>query len=96
MAMIFFSRLNCLPSIRTRNKLKYHKKVCKNKDFGSKDTKILEFNQYQESYKTLSLIYADLESLIKRIDGCKNKFEKSSTKTIGGYIPRDFSMFTIS
>ena len=81
----FFSRLNCLHSFTTRKKLKSHKKVCENKDFGSvvmpsKDTKILEFNQYQESYKILSLIYVDLESLIKRTDGCKNKFEKSSTK----------------
>ena len=25
--------LNCLHSFRTENKLKYHEKVCKNKDF---------------------------------------------------------------
>ena len=29
------------------------------------DTKILEFNQYQNSNKTACVIYADLESLIK-------------------------------
>ena len=43
----------------------------KNKDFcsvvmPSVDTKILEFNQYQKSYKTASIIYADFESLIKK------------------------------
>ena len=28
-----FHCLNCLHSFRTKNKLKYHEKVCKNKDF---------------------------------------------------------------
>ena len=31
----------------------------------SKDTEILQFNQYQKSDKISSIIYADLESLIK-------------------------------
>ena len=44
----------------------------------SKDTKILGFNQYWKSDKTPSIIYADLESLIKRIDGRKSYFEISS------------------
>ena len=30
----------------------------------SADTKILEFNQYQKSYKASFIIYADLESLV--------------------------------
>ena len=37
-----------------------------------KDTKILEFNQYQKSDKAPSIIYADLERLIEKIDVCKN------------------------
>ena len=37
----------------------------------SRDTKILEFNEYQKFEKTPSIIYADLESLNKRMDGCK-------------------------
>ena len=41
----------------------------------SKDTKMLEFNHYQKFDKTASLIYADLESLIKRIDGCMKKLK---------------------
>ena len=32
----------------------------------SEDTKISEFNQYQKSDNTSSIIYADLESLIKK------------------------------
>ena len=44
-----FHCLNFLHSLRTKNKLESHKKVCENKDFGniaktSEDTKILEFN----------------------------------------------------
>ena len=41
------------------------KKVCENKDFcgvvmPSENTKIIEFNQYQKSDKTPSIMYADL------------------------------------
>ena len=48
--------LNCLHSFRTKNKFKSHKEVCGNKDFfnkimPSKETKILEFNQYKISDK---------------------------------------------
>ena len=32
----------------------------------SEDTKILQFNQYHKSDKTPFIIYADLESLIKK------------------------------
>ena len=45
----------------------------------SKDTKILEFKQHQRSDKKPFIIYVDLDSLIKIIDGCKNNLEKSST-----------------
>ena len=39
------------------------------------DTKILEFDQYQKSDKASFIIYADLESVIEKIDGCKNNPE---------------------
>ena len=45
----------------------------------SKDTKILEFNQYQKSDKVPFIIYADLECLIEKIDGCKDGPENSFT-----------------
>ena len=38
----------------------------------SEDTKILEFNQYQKPDQALFIIYADLECIIEKIDGCKN------------------------
>ena len=61
-----FYCLNCLRYFRIKNKLEFHKKDAKNKDFcGSvmsfKDTKILEFSQYQKSDKVPSIAYADLE-----------------------------------
>ena len=78
-----FYCLKCLHSFRTEYRLKLHKKVCEDKYFfnvamPSEDTKILEFNQYQKSDKAPFVIYADLESLREKIDGCKNNSENPS------------------
>ena len=83
-----FNCLNYLHLFRTKYKLDFHKKVCEDKDFcgvimPSEGTRILEFNQYLKSDKTLCIIYADLESLIKRIDRCEDNSEKSSTTKVG-------------
>ena len=40
-------------------------------------------------------IYADIESLIKKIDGCANNPENSSITKIGEQIPCGYSMSTI-
>ena len=48
----------------------------------SKDTKTLQFNQYQESDKAPLIIYAGLECIIEKIDGCKSNPENSSTTEI--------------
>ena len=89
--------MNYLLSNRTEKKLESHIKVCGNKDFcrvlmPSEDTKVLEFNQNRKSDKAPSIIYADLESLIKRTDECKKNFEKSSTTKVGEHIPCRHSM----
>ena len=42
------------------------------------DTKILELNQHQKSDKKLFIIYAGLDFIIEKIDGCKNNPEESS------------------
>ena len=52
----------------------------------SEDTKILEFCQYQKCDKTPFIIYADLECLLEKIDGCKNNPENSSTTKVGDNI----------
>ena len=87
-----FYCLNCLHPFRTEKKLKSHEKICKNKDFRgivmpSEKYNILEFNQYMKSDKIPYIIYADIESLIRKIDGCANNPEKSSTTKIGEHIP---------
>ena len=82
-------------------KLQLNKRVCKNKDFckiimPSDSTKILEFNQYQKSDKGPFIIYADLNYIIEKIDGCKNNPENSSTTKVSKHILSGFSMSTIS
>ena len=62
----------------------------------SEVTKILEFNQPFKSDKAPIIIYVHLESLIGKIDGCKNNLEKSSTTKVSEHIPSGFSMSTIS
>ena len=62
----------------------------------SEDTKILEFNQYQKSNKAPFIIYADLECIIGKTDGCKDNPENSSTSKVSEHILSGFSMSTIS
>ena len=45
----------------------------------SEKDNILELNQYMESDKMPYIVYADIESLIKKIDRCVNNPENSST-----------------
>ena len=42
--------------------------------------------------KMLYIIYGDIESLIKKIDGCTNNPEKSSTTKIGKHIPWRYAL----
>ena len=58
--------------------------------------KILKFNHYHVSGKVPFIIYADLEYLTEKIDGCKNNTENSSTTKVGEHILSRFSFFAIS
>ena len=62
----------------------------------SEDTKKLEFDQNQKSDKPPFIIYADLECIIEKIDGCKNSPENSSTAKVSQHIPSGFSISKIS
>ena len=62
----------------------------------SEDTKILEFNQYQQLDKLLFIIYEDLECLVEKIDDCTNNPENAFTAKVCKHIPSGFSMSTIS
>ena len=42
-----------------------------------------------------SIIYADIESFIRKIDGCANNPEKSSTTKLDEHIPCRYSMSKI-
>ena len=73
--------------LEQKNKLKSYGKVYKNNNFCgivmlSQEDNILEFNQYLKSDKISCIIYADIESLIKKINGCANNPENSSTTKI--------------
>ena len=60
-----------------------------------KDTKTLEFNQYQKSDKGLFITYSDLECWIENIDGCKNNPENSFTAEVDEHILSGFSVSVI-
>ena len=62
----------------------------------SVDIRILEFNQYQKSDKAPFIIYADLECIIEKIDGCKNNPENTAASNVCEHIPSGFSVSTIS
>ena len=92
--------LNCFYSFSTENKLKSHGEVCQNKDFcrvemPSEENNTLKSSQVTKLEKMPYIIYADLECLVKRIEGCANNPQKSSTIKIGEHIPCGYSMLTI-
>ena len=58
----------------------------------SEKDSILELIQYMNSDKIRYIIYADIESLFKKIDGCVNNTENSSTSKIGEHISCGNSM----
>ena len=87
--------VNCLHSFRTKIKLESHKRLYVNKDFcnvvmSSEGTKILEFNQNKKSDKVPFIIYADIESIIQKSDGCKNNLENSPEIKVSEHIPSGF------
>ena len=91
--------LNCFQSNATENKLKKHKKVCENPDYcyvemPEEVNKILKYNYGEKSLKVRFIIYADLESLLEKINTCHNNPEKSSTTRINKHTPSGYSLFT--
>ena len=61
----------------------------------SEKDNVFEFNQYVKSDKMSYIIYADIESLIRQIDGCANNPENSSKTEKGEHILRRYSMSII-
>ena len=70
-----FYCLNCFRTYTTENKLETHKKVCENHDYcciemSNEDNKILKYNHGEKSMKPPFIIYADLESLLEKMNNC--------------------------
>ena len=59
-----------------------------------KDNKILKYNRGEKSMKAPFIIYADLESLLEKINTCHNNPEKSSTTKINKHTASGYSVFT--
>ena len=94
-----FYCLNCFHSYRTENKLIKHKKVCENHDYyfvemPEEDNEILKYNHGKKSMTVPSVIYADLESLLEKMNTCHNNPGKSSTIKINKHTSSGFSLFT--
>ena len=91
-----FYCLNCFCSYSTGNKLKKHKNVCENHDYcyvemPKENNKILKYNHGEKSMKVSFIIYANLESLLEKMNIHQNK---SSTTKINKHTPSGYSMFT--
>ena len=94
-----FYCLNCFHSFITENKLKKHYNVSKNYDYcyaemSKEDNKILIYNHGEKSMKVVFIIYADLESLLEKMNTCNNNPKKSSTTKINKHTPSGYSLFT--
>ena len=59
-----------------------------------KNNKILKYSQGEKSMKVPFVIYADLESLLEKINTCHNNPEKSSTTKINKQASSGYSFFT--
>ena len=55
---------------------------------------ILKYNHGQKSLKLPFIIYADMESLLGKIDICHSNPEKSSTTKIKKHTASGYSLFT--
>ena len=76
-----FYSLNCFRAYTTENKLESHKKECENHDFcfiemPNEDNKILKYNHGEKSMKAPFNIYANLESLLEKMNTCHDSTEK--------------------
>ena len=94
-----FYCLNYFHSFRTKHKLKKHKNVYENHDYfyvemPEKDNKILKYKYGEKSMKVSFIIYADLESLLEKMNTCHDNPEKSSRTKINKHTRSGYSFFT--
>ena len=75
-----FYCLNCFHSYTTIKNIKKHQKICKDHDFchvkmPNENNKILKYNPGKKSLKAPAILFADLESLLQKIDTRQNNPE---------------------
>ena len=58
------------------------------------DSKILKHNHGEKSMKVPFIIYADLESLLEKMNTCHNNPERSSTTKMNKHTPSAYLLFT--
>ena len=95
----YFYCLNCFNSYIAKEKLKKHRNVCENHDhcyveMPEKVNKIFKYNYGEKSIKGPFIIYADIESLLEKLNTCHNNPEKSSATKKDKHTPSGYSLFT--
>ena len=88
-----FFCLNCLNSLRTENKLN-HVNGYKNYYYWYIEIpeKSLKYNHGEQSMKILFIIYADMDSMLEKIDTYHNNPEKSSATKINKHATSGYSL----
>ena len=76
-----------------------HKNLYENHDYcyvemPEEDIKILKYNHGEKSMKRPFTIFAELDSLLEKMNPCQNNPEKSSTNKIIKHIPSGYLLFT--
>ena len=94
-----FCCLNCLHSFRTKNKFKKHENVCKIHDYccieiPEKSKNILKYNHGEKYMKVPFIVYADTESLLKKMDAYRSNPGNLSTTKIIKHTASGYSLFT--
>ena len=79
---------NCFRAYTKENEPESHKKVCENHDYCC-----VEMSN-EDAMKASFIIYANLESLLEKMNSCYDSPEKSSTTKINKHTPSGYSLFT--
>lgn len=79
--------MNCLCSLRLKNKLKSHENSYKDHHYchmvmPDEDNNITNQNQVKNFSKTLFVIYVETESILEKIHACDDNLEQSSKTLI--------------
>ena len=72
---------------------------CENHDYcyveiSKEDNKILKYNHGEKSMKVPFIIYADLESLLEKMNTCHNILKRHQQLKINKHTPSVYSLFT--